>query len=675
MKLRVKLSLILFIMMVVTILIMGSISLYKSTTTIRELTKSSMTNTNMENSTVIKAMIEKEKRNIQLISDQSEVAELLQKQKDGEDINAYQAKLNDKLKKMTEDAGNIEHIFITDTEGIIRSDSDPQLIGTSVMDRNYTKKVLETEAPVISETLKSKSTGANIVAFVHPIKVNDELVGFATAAVYADSVIKYLSDAKILDTESSYAYLVDETGNMLYHPDTKKIGNPVENTQIKNVVARVQKGEKVDADVVEYDYQGRIKEAAYSIIPDTNWTLVITGDLGDIMAPINYMVIYIIIAGTVLIIFALLLGLLVATRISSPIIKLTELINKTADLDLKYDSDYEHLTNSKDETGIIAKATFSTRKVLREMAVRLHDVALVMYENADGMERLSSIVQENAQNNSATTQQLSAGMEETAAATQEITATTEEINASVNIIAQRVKEGAEKSKEITMRANTLKHDALESVRSAKEIYGEVKVKMERAIQESNNISKISVLTDTILSITSQTNLLSLNAAIEAARAGEAGRGFAVVAEEIRKLAEQSSSTAAGIQGIVKGVYSAVGNMKENSEEILSYLNKNVLPDYQKLTRVSEQYNSDAEYINGLMTEFEGSAEQLDLAVSSISTAMNEVAATINESAKGVQDIAEKTSEILDKTVAEKELADQNAQGATELQLLVGKFKI
>ncbi len=675
MKLRVKLSLILFIMMVVTILIMGSISLFKSTATIRELTKSSMSNTNNENSIVIKAMIEKEKRNIQLISDQSEVAELLQKQKNGEDITAYQGKLNEKLKRMTEDAGNIEHIFITDTEGIIRSDSDPKLIGASVMDRNYTKKVLETEAPVISETLKSKSTGAYVVAFVHPIKVNDQLVGFATAAVYADSIIKYLSDAKILDTESSYAYLVDETGNMLYHPDTKKIGNPVENAQIKNVVARVQKGEKVDADVVEYDYQGRTKEAAYSIIPDTNWTLVITGDLGDIMAPVNYMVIYIIIAGTVLVILALLLGLLVAKRISSPIIKLTELINKTADLDLKYDSDYEHLTNSKDETGIIAKATFSTRKVLREMAVRLHDVALVMYENADGMEKLSSIVQDNAQNNSATTQQLSAGMEETAASAQEITATTEEINASVNIITQRVKEGAEKSKEITMRANTLKHDALEAVRSAKEIYDEVKVKMERAIQESNNISKISVLADTILSITSQTNLLSLNAAIEAARAGEAGRGFAVVAEEIRKLAEQSSSTAAGIQGIVKGVYSAVGNMKENSEDILSYLNKNVLPDYQKLTRVSEQYNSDAEYVNGLMNEFEGSAEQLDLAVSSISTAMNEVAATINESAKGVQDIAEKTSEILDKTVAEKQLADQNAQGAAELQQLVGKFKI
>ena len=434
---------------------------------------------------------------------------------------------------------------------------------------------------------------------------------------------------------------------MLYHPDAKKIRNPVENTQIKGVVDKVKNGEKVEAEVVEYDYQGRVKLAAYSIIPDTNWTLVVTGDLGDIMAPINYMTIYIMVAGAVLVILALLIGLLIATRISSPIIKLTELINKTADLDLKYDSDYEYLAKSKDETGIIAKATFSTRKVLREMAAKLHDVSLVIYENADGLEKLSSHVQENAQNNSATTEQLSAGMEETAASAQEITATTEEINASVNVIAQRVKEGAEKSKEITQRANTLRSDAMESVRSAKEIYDEVKAKMEKAIEESNNISQISVLADTILSITSQTNLLSLNAAIEAARAGEAGRGFKVVAEEIRKLAEQSSSTASGIQGIVKGVYSAVGNMKENSEEILSYLSKNVLPDYQKLTRVSEQYNSNAEYIDELMTEFEGSAEQLDLAVSSISTAMNEVAATINESAKGVQDIAEKTSELLD----------------------------
>ncbi len=675
MKLRVKLSIMLTVMMVVAIAIMGGISLYKSTTTVRELTRSAMLEINRENSTIMESMIEKEKRNIQLIADLSEVSELLRKQKNGEDISVLQAELNKKLQKITADAGNIEHVFITDTKGVIRSDSDPKLINSDIKDRNYTRKVLEKGNPVISETLKSKSTGAYIIVFAHPVKVNNELVGFAAAAVNADSIVKYLSQTKILDTESSYAYLVDETGNILYHPNTTKIGLGVENEQIKAVVERVKKGEEVAADVVEYNYQGRSKESSYSVLPETNWTLVVTGDMIEVMAPVSDMVLYIGIVGVVLIVLALLLGLIIATRISSPIIKLTELINRTAELDLKYDSKYEYLIKNKDETGIIAKATFTTRQVLREMAEKLHDVSMVIFENADGMEKLSSHVQENAQNNSATTQQLSAGMEETAASAQEITATTEEIDASVSIIAQRVKEGAEKSGEISQRANTLKSDALEATKQAKEIYDEVKVKMEKAIEESSNIDQISVLADTILSITSQTNLLALNAAIEAARAGDAGRGFAVVADEIRKLAEQSSSTASGIQGIVKGVYSAVGNMKLNSEEILTYLNKNVLPDYEKLTKVSEQYNSDADYINSLMTEFEISSEQLDVAVSSISTAMNEVAATINESAKGVQDIAEKTADILDKTIEEKEMANQNAQGAAELKALVGRFKV
>jgi methyl-accepting chemotaxis protein len=590
-------------------------------------------------------------------------------------MSDIQAQLNPKLQTMVKDAGNIEHIFIVNAQGIICADSDIKLLGADIKDRNYTKNVLKTGASAISETLKSKSTGAFVIAFVHPVKVNGELVGFAASAVMADSIVKYLTETKILDTESSYAYLVDEIGTTLYHPDKKNIGNPVTNAQIKEVVERVKRGEKVEPAVVRYQYQGKTKQAAYSVLPETNWTLVVTGDIGDIMAPVNTMIEYIVIGGIILVVLALGLGLFIATKISKPIVKLTELINKTADLDLKYDKSYEYLSENRDETGIIARAMFKTRQVLRDMAGKLQDVSQVIMKNAESMEKLSNHIQENAHDNSATTQQLSAGMEETAASSEEITATTEEIDASVSAIADRVKGGAEKSSQIIHRANTLRQDAAESTKNAKDIYEDVRIKMESAIEESNTITQISVLADTILSITSQTNLLALNAAIEAARAGEAGKGFAVVADEIRKLAEQSSTTAAGIQGIVKNVYSSVGHMKENSEAILSFVDKNVLKDYGKLTEVSEQYNNDAEFIYNLMEEFELAAGQLDVAVSSISTAMNEVAATINESAKGVQDIAEKTTEIVDKTIQETKLADQNSQGAKELQDLVAMFKI
>ncbi len=675
MKLRVKLSILMITMMLFTIGIMGVIALLKSTETINDLTKSTMTEINRENSTVISAMIDKEKRNIQLVASMKEAEEILQKSKTGQQIDEIQVAFGAKLTQMVKDAGNIEHIFLVTDKGIICADSDKNLIGTDINDRAYTKEVLESGNPVISETLKSKSTGAYVVIFTHPVKVNGEVLGFVGAAVNADSMVKYLSDTKILNTKSSYAYLVDETGNLLYHPDNKKIGSPIENAQIKAVVERVKNGEDIAPEVVQYDYQGELKQAAYRIIPETKWTAVVTSDLGEIMAPLNSMVFYILMAAGIMVVLAAAAGLIIASRISKPIIKLTELINRTAELDLIYDDKYEYLTKNKDETGIIAKATFVTRQVLRDMAAKLHDVAEVIMENASSMEQLSNNIQENAHDNSATTEQLSAGMEETAASSEEITATTEEIDASVSAIAERVKDGANKSEEITQRATILRKDAVESAKNAREIYEEVKIKMENAIEESNTITQISLLAETILSITSQTNLLALNAAIEAARAGDAGKGFAVVADEIRKLAEQSSATAAGIQQIVKNVYSSVGHMKTNSEEILNFVDKNVLADYEKLTIVSEQYNNDAEYINDLMSEFQLAADQLDVAVSSISTAMNEVAATINESAKGVQDIAEKTNDIVEKTIRETKLADQNSHGARELQILVERFKI
>ncbi|MRN52881.1 methyl-accepting chemotaxis protein [Paenibacillus monticola] len=677
MKIRMKLSVMMIAITVFSTALMGGFTYNKSTSTIMDLTESSMKQINTNKAETIEAMIDKEKRSVALVAGQTEIADILTKaSSSGISVgDELQAEVNAKLLGLAKDAGNLEHLFVVDMKGIVIADSTPKTLGADYSERNYTKNVIKTTAPVISETLKSKATGAYVVVFAHPVMSEGQMIGFVAASVSADSIIKYLANAKVMSAASSYAYLVDETGVILYHPDKTKIGTPIENAQIKAVVARIKNGEKPVDSIVEYVFGGKDKKAAYTVLPETNWTLVLTGDIAEITKPVHDMTNFILLIGVISLVLTIFVGFVVAGRISSPIVKLTELINKTAELDLEYDNQYEYLGKSKDETGTIARAMFKTRAALQEMAKSLITISTKVLDNAESLEKLSNDVRENAHDNSATTEQLSAGMEETAASTQEMTAAIHEIENNVRTISGNVKEGAEVSGQITERALALQHDANESTENAKRIYESVRIEMEKAIEQSNSISEINVLADTILSITSQTNLLALNAAIEAARAGEAGRGFAVVAGEIRKLAEKSSETAAGIQGVVKDVYSSVELMKENSEAILSFIDQNVLGDYERLNLVSQQYNNDASMVNELMSQLDTAAEHLNMTVSSIAIAVNEVAATVNEGAIGVQDIAEKTADIVEKTFQEAAMADENTVSAKELLGLVEKFKI
>jgi methyl-accepting chemotaxis protein len=261
----------------------------------------------------------------------------------------------------------------------------------------------------------------------------------------------------------------------------------VENEQVKEVVKRVQAGEKVESDVVDYIFQGKRKAAAYKIIPETNWILVITGDMEEVMQPVTNVKNAILAIGSIIAIIGLLIGLTISNKITSPILKLTELINKTADLDLKYDESFLYLEKYKDEIGIIARATFQTRSVLRKVVGKLQSVSHTVMDNAEKIEKLSVQIQDNANDNSATTEELSAGMQETAAASEEITATTTEINERVGAIATKAKDGADVSGQITERADKLKKDALESTKNAKALYEDVKDKMEKAIEDSNSI--------------------------------------------------------------------------------------------------------------------------------------------------------------------------------------------
>ena len=195
------------------------------------------------------------------------------------------------------------------------------------------------------------------------------------------------------------------------------------------------------------------------------------------------------------------------------------------------------------------------------------------------------------------------------------------------------------------------------------------------IERSKAVEEISELTAEIINITDQTNLLALNASIEAARAGEAGRGFAVVADEIGKLASNSAQAAGEIRRVSVEVISAVNELAQEAEAMLSFMEKTAMAGYEKLLVTSEEYRKNVGDMNGMMEHFATESGQLRESIDNIKEAIEAVNIAVEESTRGITNVAE-TSVNLTSGVADIGTeAEANMGVAARLNAEVNRFKI
>ena len=224
--------------------------------------------------------------------------------------------------------------------------------------------------------------------------------------------------------------------------------------------------------------------------------------------------------------------------------------------------------------------------------------------------------------------------------------------------------GATEAEEIHKRAAQTKETTVENRRKIQTMLEEIRGRLEQALKEAKVVEQIGVLADSILAITGQTNLLALNASIEAARAGEAGRGFAVVASEIGKLSESSRDAAVNIQSINSTVIGTVQELIKNANALVTYMEQNILPDYDNFVCAGAQYNDDAVYINEVVEKFHQMAADLKQRtesvmeyISQIQRAVEEGSEGINLAAKNTATLSEEISHISSQIMYNKKIAD------------------
>lgn len=566
----------------------------------------------------------------------------------------------------------------------IRAAGDTIYLG----DRDYFKKVLQTQKPVISDPVMLKATGVLAVTIAVPVLDNGKLTGVLVGTVPLAKLNDVVKDINFLD--SGYGVIADDSGMIIAHAAKPELVGKL-NLLEKRVNAEFNLGtaeldDRLIAHFKATGENGKQVRGTYTLnntplmsvftpieLPGgQRWIMIVTAPESEATRAVGTLSTVLITVAVICILLGALVVIYISIRFTQPIVKIRDEALLLAEGNLRQQQ--ENKIYSKDEIGQLSEAFGQMAGNLRKLVVKVQSKAETV---AASSEELTASAQQSANTasqvaNSIT--QIAAGSEQQATAVTRMSCTVEQMSANIEQIATAGKQIAQiagDTAESAVQGRTAIDKVSEQMKIIRKESEEIQKTISNLAQGSREIGEIVTL---ISAIAGQTNLLALNAAIEAARAGEAGRGFAVVAEEVRKLAEESNQAAQKIAGLIQ--------RNENDMDQAIAVTKNNTNGVQTGIKVVESagdtFKSIADAVEQLSSQIQNITEsinQLAAGSHSMVASVREVDNISRENAAESQSVSAATEE---QSASMQEVASSSqalAQIATELQSSVANFKI
>lgn len=476
----------------------------------------------------------------------------------------------------------------------------------------------------------------------------------------------------IVDVDSSYLYVVDgHTAEMLYHPKKEKVGQPVENDAVKSLISRISAGEHPESDIIEYDFKGTLKYAAYWVGENEDYIAVITADESDVLKNVTSVTIHTIVTYVFSIIFWVIIAMISARAINKPLHQIVDVIVKFSK------GDFTAEINAKSrlqETSALIEAAKQLKENMFDTIDSVTHSSKDLSRDIMSVNMSVNICNTSTTNVNTTMEEIAKGAMDLATHAQDINTQMTMVNEAITSAAQSADDAKDASDQILNVTENTKNTLQTLINANDSTYGAAENVSNSVLETNNAIQKIHEAANIIASIAEQTNLLSLNASIEAARAGEAGRGFAVVADEIKHLAEQSNTSAKEIESVIENII----DISEKSTVSTHAIQSAVEDEKQALQNMSNNFELIRSGIENISEKITIVAEKMDSVNESKNTIMNStesLSAISEENAASTQETTATINEMASQVISiEREM--QNVTEVVEkLNKAVGIFKV
>lgn len=474
-----------------------------------------------------------------------------------------------------------EGIYLASWESKVLSHPTDSVVGRVMREGDRLKQLqdsmLSSDGVYNVGIINSPASGQLIMSMYMPVMDGNVPLGYVGAGTYVHDNIRPLDNADNIGLESAYTYVVDNHGTILYHPDSGKVGGMSENEALLEVLANLGNADSKKTGTISYVYNGVKKHAAYYVGEEQHYVAVFTTDEREILTNTKRNLNIMVIRAGVLILFFSALAFIVSKLIVKPLKKMVNVIEAFSKGNTDVNTDVRTMVT---ESRNIRDSATNFKGALREALGAVKNASLVLKDSIDDVRAKTVDNTDKVNQINTAISEISQTSQNVAQNAQDITEQTITLSDKIDILFKNVAE-LDKSAGLIKTNNENAAAQMSIVMAAAQSSVDAVDGIAEKIQETNlAIDEISKCVSVIEEISSQTNLLSLNASIEAARAGEAGKGFAVVAEEIRHLSDSTAESAQEIKQIIEKVVKL-------SEVTVDYANKVVRTTEEEQQNISD----------------------------------------------------------------------------------------